>query len=533
MSRQGGLVNKKMTKFATMSDYLEAHHPKVYELFTYLGMQGALTPRRGGGLTLLIPDSKTVADLHKTIESDDAEKASDMLSGMVIQDNLGSEEDWKRVQDDVPTLLGKRVPVKSVMAGKIVLEGGAELTLDKSAKFLSRTGRKTRDPMSVWLMKGSFDPTSAPDATYKYVSKEGKGKKEKGGKVRGGFAAPDDIWKTHMHRAYVDGVLNEVGGWLMQGGFTSGIVNPAAREMVKLINYVETTNNAEVAQLLHAFCRGCPLSDFLVIWKNPLVAKSFALGTALSEAIQKGFNNEDVKDVYKRFLTKTFAGSSYLTATAQGRLTLDEKVEEYLYAGLTRPDVKFAAKVQKACDEIEKNNSIGGLGPIFADNVHKLLQQNPGLFLLAEEHFYFICPRWNALRKMTGPETQQLMKKMWSELLSDIKVRFDSSTDPSKMTRMDQPNYYSTGGLTDHGLLQNCVTFWRSAFMRWNPVDSVSGGFDQDEFEDPYSRELTNLRALGAAELEEIQDSENQGLSERARLEIMAYKQRHGKLPDF
>lgn len=535
MSRQGGLVNKKMTKFATMSDYLEAHHPKVYELFTYLGMQGALTPRRGGGLTLLIPDSKTVADLHKQIESDDAEKASDMLSGMVIQDNLGSEKDWAEKQDDIPTLLGKRVPVKSVSAGKVVLDGGAELTLDKSAKFLSRVGRKTRDPMSVWLVKGSFDPTSAPDATYKYVNEGGKSK-SKGGKKTGGLAAPDSIWKDSENRRYVDNVLNEVGGWLVAGGPATGKPNPAAREMARLINYVQVKGLLEVQRFIHAFCRGCPLSDFLVIWKNPLASQYFPLDNALITSIKDAPEVPDVKATYTGFLTIDLTGDNAKTATALGRAELDAAVEAYLEKGQARPGVNFAKKIQAACEEIEQKNTIGGLGPIFPKSVHDLLSKNPGLFLLAEEHFYYICPRWNALRKMAGPQNQALMRKMWAELRSDIQFRFDHHTNPAKMTRMDKPEYYSVGGLTDQALLQHCVKFWSSAFMRWKPIDqvldSVSGGFDQDEFDDPYSRELTNLRALGQAELDEMPDGDDMGLSERARLELMAYKQKHGKLPD-
>jgi hypothetical protein len=542
-SRHGGLSNKKLKKYSTMSDYLEAHHPKVYELFSYLGMQGALTPRRGGGLTLLVPDSKTVDDLHKVVESEDAEKASDILSGLVIQDNLGSEKDWAEKQDDIPTLLGKRVPVKSVSAGKVVLEGGAELTLEKNAKFLTRVGRKKRDPMSVWILKGSFDPTSAPDATYKYVNQGGK-KKGKGERVRGGLALPDNIWKDAENRQYVEGVLNQVGIWLFSGGKNSGKPNPAAVEMTKLINALESPSapaeasvldpeKRRVGQLIQSFCRGCPVSDFLSVWKNPLATKDFGLAETLGWLKRNAFEGGNMRDVYVGFLSKDFAGASAKVSTTAGRAELDAAVVRYLEVGMNRANINFASKVKNACEEVEQSNMIGGVGPIFPEDVHNNLKNNSGLFLLMEEHYYYICPRWNSLRNAAeGGRDKNEVLSGWKELLQDIQMRFDRYSEPHKMTRMDKKEYYSQAGLTDQGQLANCVKFWSSAFMRWKPVNTINGGFDDDEFANPYSRELTNLRYLGADELEDLPNEDAQ-LSERALTELMAYKEKHGALPNL
>ena len=111
-------------------DYLEVHHKPVYNLYNWMGMHTSLTPKRGGGLTLLLPDAKMVAELTKQVESEDAAKATDVLSGLIIQDYLGDAKAWADKQDDIPNLLGKRILVKNVSAGKVILEGGAELTLD-------------------------------------------------------------------------------------------------------------------------------------------------------------------------------------------------------------------------------------------------------------------------------------------------------------------------------------------------------------------------------------------------------------------
>jgi hypothetical protein len=83
---KGGAGNKKMIKYPRILDYLEAHYKDVWDLFEDLAMHSSLTPRRGGGITFLIPDKKYIDNIKKIIESENPEPATDMLSSLILQD---------------------------------------------------------------------------------------------------------------------------------------------------------------------------------------------------------------------------------------------------------------------------------------------------------------------------------------------------------------------------------------------------------------------------------------------------------------
>ena len=77
---------KSMKKYPRIIDYLQNHYKKVYDLIDDAGMHASLTPRRGGSITFLIPDDKLIAKIRKTLESDDPEKATDMILSLILKD---------------------------------------------------------------------------------------------------------------------------------------------------------------------------------------------------------------------------------------------------------------------------------------------------------------------------------------------------------------------------------------------------------------------------------------------------------------
>ena len=97
---KGGAGNKKMKKFPRIIDYLEAHHKDIYDLIDDLAMHGALTPKRGGSITFLIPDKKYIAKIRKSIESDKPEEATDMIGSLILLDLFETANDFAEKQDD-------------------------------------------------------------------------------------------------------------------------------------------------------------------------------------------------------------------------------------------------------------------------------------------------------------------------------------------------------------------------------------------------------------------------------------------------
>lgn len=168
---KGGKVSKGMKKFPRISDYLEVHHPDVYQLLVDSGMIGNLTPKRGVGRTFLVPDSKLVKEIRKLLDSvdDGPEKASEIIGSLIIKDYLPSPKEWKEHQDDIPNVMGKKVQIKSVNGSKVELVAG---TIEPDKKYVpfERQGNAPRGNTAVWKLSGHVPhDAKVPDATGKYT----------------------------------------------------------------------------------------------------------------------------------------------------------------------------------------------------------------------------------------------------------------------------------------------------------------------------------------------------------------------------
>jgi len=163
-----GGADKKMSKYPRIIDYIEAHHDDVFKVIEDLSAQNILTPRRGGGITFLVPDSAYVKEIRKQFYGNDPEVATDMLYSLVIPVLLKDSKDWDSMKDDIPNLLNKKIGVSSVSASKIVLDNKAEVSPSKFVPF-SRMGTSKRDNMAVWNLKGKVEYEKAPTAALKYL----------------------------------------------------------------------------------------------------------------------------------------------------------------------------------------------------------------------------------------------------------------------------------------------------------------------------------------------------------------------------
>jgi hypothetical protein len=155
-----------MKKYPRIIDYLQRHQKPVYELIDSVAMHGSLTPRRGGGITFLIPDKKLITKINKVLESDEPEKATDIISSLIITDCLNSTQDFKNKQQNIPTLIGKKLVVKSVSAKDVELEGGGKLTVNAKFQPFERSGNARRGNMAVWDLSGEVDYENAPATEF-------------------------------------------------------------------------------------------------------------------------------------------------------------------------------------------------------------------------------------------------------------------------------------------------------------------------------------------------------------------------------
>lgn len=162
----GGALNLK--KFPRILDYLEAKHKDIAEIINDLGVANSLVPRRGtDGITFLLPSKEYIKEIHTLAESDNPEKAIDIIFSLIIPVLLDETQDWKNSKD-IGNILGKKVVVKEVDARSVKLENGAVLVNDSDFKPMN-----TRKNMAVWKLTGKVD-LNAPDFSGAFKRPEKK-----------------------------------------------------------------------------------------------------------------------------------------------------------------------------------------------------------------------------------------------------------------------------------------------------------------------------------------------------------------------
>ena len=203
-SNTRGGASKKMKKYPRILDYLQAHHEAVYALFDDAGMYGSLTPRRGGNITFLMPDAGLTKDIRAVLEGANPEDATDMLSALILTELYNTTADFASSSDNVATILGKKLPIKTVSGQDVVLDNGAKVSKDKDFVPFERQGAATRGNMAVWLYKGKmWDYKKAAEASS---SVEGSGRHKRKRK-RGGFMMTRD----ELRASFIASVESAVG----------------------------------------------------------------------------------------------------------------------------------------------------------------------------------------------------------------------------------------------------------------------------------------------------------------------------------
>lgn len=202
----GGYPNKGMKKYPNILKYLESHHDAVYKIFDDLGLQGALSPRRVDGITLLLPDKKLIAELQKLIKGDDIEKATDIVQSLILLDVFHKADDF--VKKPIITYCRHKLKA-SVKGNKVELPGGTA-TKDESFKPFERSGAMKRGNLAVWDFDGVIDLKGAEKSEPKRRGKETIQKEEEeevkgsGETLNGWLKQIEDAEKQVAPKNYTD-----------------------------------------------------------------------------------------------------------------------------------------------------------------------------------------------------------------------------------------------------------------------------------------------------------------------------------------
>lgn len=166
-----GNMTSRMKKFPRLVDYVEAHHPSLGKLIDALALTNSFTPRKGCGITFLVPDEDYINEITAVAETEEPEPATDMIMSLIIPIMLGSVSDWKNCSEDLPNLLGRKIEIASIREDRIILKNGSTITKNDIFKPILRSGNAERGNMAVWNIKGKVS-LDAPKSGQKPGTKK-------------------------------------------------------------------------------------------------------------------------------------------------------------------------------------------------------------------------------------------------------------------------------------------------------------------------------------------------------------------------
>jgi hypothetical protein len=527
MSTKKGGKKDKMKKFARILDYLEVKQPALWEIIDDLAMHGALTPRRGGSITFLVPDSTYIKEIKKITESNDPESAVDIINSLVLTDLFEKTDDFAAKKDDIPTLLGTRLLIKSITPSKIMIEDG-ELAIDAAFKPFSRHGAAKRGNMAVWNLKGKVKYEGAPKTTFKYAPKPGDKKK---GPIRGagGDHCKDELQciKSRIIKEKIEAMSSNKRG--LDGGKYCPMLNAVTRLLRVYSNETDSSYHDEYRKA-RCILTINPVIDFYLLYFNPLVFSESRLLEAYKKGIDCGENVNTYKNLYQLHSHPAFQSDSAALMNEEGVKSVNAARE------ILRNDIimnKNSAK--KICDiykKVDAENAIENISNVYPASLATIFKSNPGLHLLIDE---FCHLTYCALMDITAlPEDNYTAKaNAMMDLTRLIYEAYGKLDNPAKKTRLNDPSSYGLN--LDAGAIQQCIkTFWQTFGLHVTPSSDVYDmriKVGSNESDEPYSNEMIDVDGYFNDCLDTF-DNSPVNLSDSTLAEMRAYMNANaGKMP--
>jgi hypothetical protein len=452
-----------MKKYPRISDYLQARHPKVYDIIENLAMQGSLSPRRGGGITFLLPDTALIAKINKLIESESPEDATDIVSSLIITEYLPTVKEFASMKDDIPTLLGKKLGVKSVGATKVDIEGGV-LTPDSGFKPFGRVGNAQRGNMAVWELKGEVDYKKA-SATNGGAGR--RGKKRGGAEHVSGGATQVEIDK------FVQDVVNAEYQSIRNANPNEKRRSPMLRAVVNQMMAWKGTVQYNKARAILSLN---PIISFFLIYKNRLYFPASVL-TAVSTT-----GPDDAVDKLKEIMNDT-SGESLVLSDPRKVKEEVRRLKEDHPVKVTMPET-----IRNMYKVVDTENKIGQLSNVYPAAAVENFQAKPGLHLLIDEFRHFL---YASIKKMNHSNNAREEAEAFNDLVRNVNA-FRSLTQPGS-TSMDKPDILDKA----KDVMQVKGPFWHT-FALYTPCPwfdsqydyAYTGAAEDDEEEEDREAEL-------------------------------------------
>jgi hypothetical protein len=529
-SVSGGHANAKMQKYPRVSDYMQNHYPAQYKLYEDASMQGSLVPRRGFGITVLIPDAALTKKIAALLVSADPEAATDYLSALILTDYFPTAKELQENKDNIPNALQRRLMIKGAAAGKVTIEDG-ELTVDESFKAFSRIGNSQRSKMAVWKLKGDIK-VDTPKASERSPQKKGA---SAASPATGGYRGGSDDDASTQVAAIRTRLLREKVETVARGAKSSEdgkSLCPLMDAVTSVLYHWQTTAESSDASRdcyhkVRSIMAHDTVIDFLLVFANPDV---FPYDQVLY-AYTEGMKVSKPADYLLKYCSVDVPEKDdpALILRKSGLKRLQDSRERVL-AGPAGNGTTASAVLKKLYAEADRN-SLGGESPAYPASMAKVWAAHPGLHILLDEAVHWLTTKLAECRSDPDP---QVSAKRLTEVLVDWNLIYgDLSYLPAK-THLLGTNFYAE--LDPKGHFHECMVQYIKGFALRLPYCTgvITGGDDDDEEDnhDPTVAQPYSSSADNAKQLEVSMTNQDAVLSEECIRQLRAYMAAHGgKLP--
>lgn len=374
------MATKQPRPYCRILDYINATNPELAETIQSTCSEQLLRGGRKYGVTLIVPDKAFIARVNKLVDSDsieDSVKACAMVNSLIMRDVYKTPTDWT-TRGVVSNALfpSQIVEVASTSAKEVVFKSGAKITPDPDFKDSSSAGN-----LAVWKLTSG----EMPITTDKPAMAEAKKSKTKTG---GYIPTPDhsQALRFRIARAvenlYAIGRIQHDAGEPDKDAFCENVCS-----LLHFIMNVKSDHALMYGKILPLI--SFDKFDFYVLVEPHKHGKAYLIDDALITEWWSTKPACDVHAVRAQVEKMLVEGEGALVYT--DRLALLAKISE-LRLPLTK---RAESQPRSAVDAIEadyialeKNNAIGGLGPVYPESLIAYYRSEPGLKMLHDELRY-------------------------------------------------------------------------------------------------------------------------------------------------
>jgi hypothetical protein len=193
-------------------------------------MFGALNPKRGGGITLLLPSKEVQEEIDAEVGKD-AKNAVDLIKSLILKTYIPSINDFN---DNVVNLIGMKLPVKKVSSNTVELINDGKITEQTSSKFTPLFTERIN--IACYKLEGKIPVSDIPaETTGKY-----EGGRDSDYSKYGRNIIQGSCWKTH-----VSNIKDQVKNYIKRG--VNG-VDPLTLTLLSLAISNQKINSAKIEE---------------------------------------------------------------------------------------------------------------------------------------------------------------------------------------------------------------------------------------------------------------------------------------------